>query len=94
MIPDIRLTSAKDGNHGKSVAWLAQIFGCKCVIFIHEKVSKNRENAFKECGAKVIKAGKNYDKSEKLAQEKAGNNKWCVISDTSDKGYTDTRNTS
>ena len=89
MIAEITVTSATDGNHGKSVAWGAQMFGCKCVIFIHEKVSKNRENALKEYGAHVIRAGKNYDESVKLAQEKAQNNNWCVISDTSYEGYTE-----
>ena len=55
------------GNHGKFVAWVAQIYGCKCVIFIHEKVSKTRENALKVYGAQVIRAGKNDDESEKRA---------------------------
>ena len=58
MIAGITVTSATDGNHGKSVAWGAKMFGCKCVIFIHEKVSKNRENALKKYGAQVVRAGK------------------------------------
>ena len=37
----------------------------------------------------MIRAGKNYDESVKLAQEKARNNNWCVISDTSYEGYTE-----
>lgn len=89
IISKITVTSATDGNHGKSVAWGAQMFGCKCVIFIHEKVSKNREYALKEFGARVIRAGKNYDESVKIATEKAQKNHWHVISDTSYEGYTD-----
>src|SRR5512134_2695685 len=27
------VTCATDGNHGRSVAWGAQLFGCRCVIF-------------------------------------------------------------
>ena len=87
MIAGITVTSATDGNHGKSVAWGAKMFGCKCVIFIHEKVSKNRENALKKYGAQVVRAGKNYDESVKIAQEKAKENDWHVISDTSYAGY-------
>ncbi|MBS0337216.1 MAG: pyridoxal-phosphate dependent enzyme, partial [Proteobacteria bacterium] len=39
---DITVTCATDGNHGRSVAWGAQLFGCKCTIFIHETVSEGR----------------------------------------------------
>lgn len=89
MIPNITVISATDGDHEKFVPWVAQIFGCKCIILIHMKVSKTRENAFKVYGAQMIRAGKNYDESEKLTQEKARNNIWCVISDTSYEGYTE-----
>ena len=38
----ITVTGATDGNHGRSVAWGARIFGCRCVIYIHETVSEGR----------------------------------------------------
>ena len=34
----ITVCCATDGNHGRSVAWGAQNFGCRCVIFIHATV--------------------------------------------------------
>ena len=34
---------ATDGNHGRSVAWGAQQFGCNCEIYIHRNVSEGRE---------------------------------------------------
>ena len=88
-ISNITVTSATDGNHGKSVAWGARMFGCKCIIFIHEKVSKNREIALKEYGAQVVRSGKNYDESVKIANQSAQENGWYVISDTSYAGYTE-----
>ena len=36
---------ATDGNHGRSVAWGAQQFGCNCEIYIHRNVSEGREKA-------------------------------------------------
>ncbi len=39
------VTCATDGNHGRSVAWGAQLFGCRCVIFVHEHVSQGRRDA-------------------------------------------------
>ncbi|OYW07381.1 MAG: PLP-dependent lyase/thiolase, partial [Rhodospirillales bacterium 12-71-4] len=38
----ITVTCATDGNHGRSVAWGAQRFGARCVIFVHETVSQGR----------------------------------------------------
>ncbi len=37
----ITVATATDGNHGRSVAWGAQQFGCRCVIYIHEGVSRS-----------------------------------------------------
>ena len=38
----ITVTCATDGNHGRSVAWGASLFGCRCVIYVHETVSNQR----------------------------------------------------
>jgi len=38
----ITVTCATDGNHGRSVAWGAQRFGARCVIYVHEGVSQGR----------------------------------------------------
>jgi diaminopropionate ammonia-lyase len=38
----ITVTCATDGNHGRSVAWGARLFHCRCVIFIHATVSEGR----------------------------------------------------
>jgi len=83
------VASATDGNHGRSVAWGAKMFGCSCVIFIHEKVSEYREEQLKNLGAKVVRKGKNYDESVRIAQEVSSLNNWQVISDTSYEGYLD-----
>lgn len=89
MIGDITVTSATDGNHGRSVAWGAQQFGCRCVIYIHAQVSQHREKAMQEFGAQVIRITGNYDESVHLAAKSAEKNGWFVISDTSYEGYTE-----
>ena len=40
----VTVTCATDGNHGRSVAWGAQRFGCNCVIYIHAGVSEGRKH--------------------------------------------------
>lgn len=89
IISAITVTCATDGNHGRSVAWGAQKFGCKCVIYIHAKVSKGREEAIAAYGAEIIRTAGNYDDSVHQAQKDAETHGRFVISDTSYEGYMD-----
>lgn len=86
---DITVTCATDGNHGRSVAWGAQQFGCECIIFIHSEVSVGRKEAIEKYGATVIRIDGNYDDSVRIADEEAAKNNRIVVSDTSYPGYMD-----
>ncbi|MBN09813.1 MAG: diaminopropionate ammonia-lyase [Flavobacteriaceae bacterium] len=83
------VTTATDGNHGRSVAFGAKLFGCKCKIYIHAEVSLGRKEAMEELGAKVIRVSGNYDESVHICKNEAKSNGWYIISDTSYKGYTE-----
>ena len=85
----ITVTCATDGNHGRSVAWGAQRFGARCVIFVHENVSQGRQDAIARYGAQIRVVPGNYDDSVRAAQHAADENGWFVISDTSYPGYTE-----
>jgi len=85
----ITVTCATDGNHGRSVAWGAQQFGCNCVIYLHAAVSQGREDAIAHYGAKIVRVAGNYDDSVRQAARDAGENGWFVVSDTSYPGYMD-----
>ncbi|MFZ9801327.1 MAG: diaminopropionate ammonia-lyase, partial [Burkholderiaceae bacterium] len=85
----ITVCCATDGNHGRSVAWGAELFGASCVIFVHETVSQTRCEAIAAFGAKVSRVKGNYDDSVREAQRQAEANRWHVVSDTSYEGYTD-----
>jgi diaminopropionate ammonia-lyase len=85
----ITVTCATDGNHGRSVAWGAQRFGCRCVIFVHENVSPGRRDAIARFGAEVREVAGTYDDSVREAQRAADREAWFVISDTSYPGYTE-----
>ena len=78
---------ATDGNHGRSVAWGAQLFGAPCVIYLHEHVSAGREAAIARYGAEVRRVAGTYDDSVHKAAEDAAQNGWTVVSDTSWEGY-------
>ncbi len=78
------VTAATDGNHGRSVAWGARMFGCRCVIFINEAVSEGREKAIAAYGAEVRRNPGSYDDAVRKAQSTAADENWFVIPDTSE----------
>ncbi len=80
----ITVCAATDGNHGRAVAWGARMFGACCVIFINEAVTKGRENAIASYGAHVERIAGSYDDAVRAAQERADQEGWFVIADTSD----------
>ncbi|MDA1261173.1 MAG: diaminopropionate ammonia-lyase [Planctomycetota bacterium] len=88
-LQDVTVTCATDGNHGRSVAWGAQLFGCKCTIFIHEMVSEGRRAAIAHYGADVVRVKGNYDDAVRHAAQTAAREGWTVVSDTSYEGYRD-----
>jgi diaminopropionate ammonia-lyase len=67
----VTVTCATDGNHGRSVAWGARMFGCKAVIFVHETVSVAREQAIAAYGARMVRTKGNYDDSVREAARMA-----------------------
>ncbi len=80
----VTVTAATDGNHGRSVAWGARMFGCRCVIFINEAVSEGREKAIAGYGAEVRRNPGSFDDAVRAAAATAGSESWHVIPDTSD----------
>lgn len=83
----ITVCTATDGNHGKSVAWGAKLFGCRAVIYIHQGVSEGREQAIAAFGAEMRRIPDNYDASVRACASDAAQNGWQVISDTTWAGY-------
>jgi diaminopropionate ammonia-lyase len=87
IVAAITVATATDGNHGRSVAWGAQLFGCRCVVYIHATVSEGRRDAIASYGAEVRRIEGNYDDSVHQAAADARINGWLVVSDTSYDGY-------
>lgn len=89
LVRDVTVTCATDGNHGRSVAWGAQMFGCQCVIYIHATVSEGRKAAIERYGAQVVRTSGNYDDAVHQADADAKKFGRHIISDTSYEGYMD-----
>lgn len=85
----LTVSTATDGNHGRSVAWGAQLAGCACKIYIHRDVSSGRESAMAEFGADVKRIDGDYDESVRQCASESMAAGWQIISDTSWPGYTE-----
>jgi len=83
----ITVACATDGNHGRSVASGATFLGCRCVVFVHERVSEARVAAIAAFGAEMRRVAGSYDDSVSEALRVASAEGWLVVSDTSWAGY-------
>lgn len=85
----VTVATATDGNHGRSVAWGAHVFGCACVVYVPAACSEGRRRAIEEYGARVVVVDGVYDEAVRRAAADAEAHGWTVVSDTSYTGYMD-----
>ncbi len=85
----VTVCCATDGNHGRSVAWGAQMFGCACAIYIHENVSTDREAAIAAFGARMVRLPGDYDASVRAAARDSAAHGWHLVADTNAGGGSD-----
>ena len=83
------LCCATDGNHGRSVAAGARLFGCKAVIFVHQNVEEDRRAMLRALDAQVVEVLGTYDVSVDVCASEAKANGWQLVSDTSWKSHGD-----
>ncbi len=88
-VAGVTVCCATDGNHGRAVAWGAELAGARSVIYLHDHVSQGREDAIASYGADIVRVKGTYDDSVLKAAEDAGSRGWIVLSDTSWPGYED-----
>ncbi|MBX9944699.1 MAG: diaminopropionate ammonia-lyase [Reyranella sp.] len=80
-------TTASSGNHGRSVAAGAKLFGNRCVIFLPKFTSADKEAAIRARGAEVVRVDGDYDTAVAECRRQAEAKGWTIISDTSWEGY-------
>ncbi len=83
----LTVATATDGNHGRSVAWGASLFGTKAIVYIHATVSEGRRDAIAALGAEVRRVPGNYDDSVHRCAVDSAAEGWQVISDTAYGDY-------
>lgn len=84
--------SCTDGNHGKALAWRANILGYKAIIFMPKGSEGRRVKAIEQYHAKVFVTEMNYDDTVRYAAEYAKEHNYYLIQDTALPDYTDVPN--
>ena len=80
--------TASAGNHGISLAYGAQQFGAKAIIYLSKTVPSNFVGYIEQFGADVVIEGKNYEASMAAAERASKENNWTLLSDSTWEGYT------
>jgi diaminopropionate ammonia-lyase len=78
----IRVCAATSGNHGRALAWAAQLFRCPCVIYMPESTSQHREQVIRGFGADVVRVPGNFDRSLERAQQDAEREGWILVGES------------
>ncbi len=86
IVAGITVCAATDGNHGRSVAWGARMFGCRCVIYLNEAVTPGREAAIAAYGAEIRRVPGSFDDAVRAASDTAVTEGWHVVPDTAAGG--------
>ncbi|MBU3142994.1 diaminopropionate ammonia-lyase [Clostridium sp. CF012] len=88
-IGEITFITCSDGNHGRGVAWTARKLGQKAVVYLPKGAAFRRVQAIKDLGAEAKVTDLNYDDTVRYALQKAEDNGWQMVQDTSWEGYTE-----
>jgi len=78
-----------DGNHGRAVAWAAKQLGQKAVVYMPKGSAQARVDHVRSHGGECTVTELNYDRTVDLAFQKAKENDWTVLQDTTAPGYTE-----
>lgn len=81
-----------DGNHGKALAWYANINGYNSVVFMPKGSERKRVKAIEGHRAKVIVTDMNYDDTVRFAAGYAKEHRFVLVQDTALPGYTEIPN--
>lgn len=83
---DLVFAAASDGNHGKSVAWAANEFNQKSIVYMPKGTVQDRIDAIETLGGTVVVSDDNYDWCVREVNRLAAEKGWEVVLDTASEG--------
>ncbi|GAB5518395.1 MAG: diaminopropionate ammonia-lyase [Rhodothermales bacterium] len=84
---DVTFVTATDGNHGRAVAWSAQLFGCRSVVYMPKGTAPARLDAIRSYGAEASITLLTYDEAVLYAERQSHSEGWVLLQDTSGETY-------
>jgi diaminopropionate ammonia-lyase len=78
---------ASAGNHGRSVARGAALFGCRSVVLLPAHTSRHRVEAIRSLGAEILLVEGSFDDAVLEAAMRAEREGWNIVADTTFPGY-------
>ncbi|KAJ9291816.1 hypothetical protein DTO021C3_717 [Paecilomyces variotii] len=86
----ITLVAATEGNHGRAVAYMAQLLGITSIIFVPEHMDEKTRSLIAAQGAQVVLVQGDYDRAVQDASRHTENTSGALlIQDTAFEGYED-----
>lgn len=83
---ELTFAAASDGNHGKSVAWAANEFNQKSIVYMPKGTVQDRIDAIESLGGTVVVSDYSYDWCVSEVNRLAGEKGWEVVPDTASEG--------
>ncbi|HEV7960069.1 MAG TPA: diaminopropionate ammonia-lyase, partial [Rhizomicrobium sp.] len=84
----LTVATATAGNHGRAVAFGAQLAGARAVIFVYGDVPKPQIEAIARLGAEVVTVDGDYEAACRAAADSCRAHGWIMVSDVAETGYT------
>lgn len=81
-ISNITFITATDGNHGRGIAWMSNLIGAKCQVFLPKGTVRERLENIQKLGAEATITNFNYDDTVRYAQTIARDNNMPFMQDT------------
>ena len=86
---ELTFVTATDGNHGRGVAWTANQFKQRSVVYMPKGSARERLDNIRAEGSDASITDLNYDDAVRLASRQADEKGWILVQDTAREGYED-----
>jgi diaminopropionate ammonia-lyase len=86
---ELTVATATAGNHGRAVAFGAQLAGARAVIFVYGDVPKAQAKAIADLGAELVMVAGDYEAACRAAAKACAEQGWIMVSDVAEEGYTE-----
>lgn len=84
----LTVATATAGNHGRAVAFGAQMAGVRAVIFVYGDVPRPQIEAIAQLGAEMVTVDGDYEAACRAAKDACAQHGWIMVSDVAEEGYT------